>query len=290
MANLPREEGTAGGQAAVSIKPFVMKDAGSVASLESRLFPSLHPEGRQISRNEIARHILGNKIQVVLVARSGKNFVGFVNARAWKPPALEQNWKGDVFYIDQVAVDPLYRGQGIGKALISSASEIAVRRGHRLLVANINDDSYPFYERTGWSISSEGQEVCWLESPRASNKTLPHPATPYSVASGHYGQQPRTAAGYRFMAFKKLTQHAQPEALFFGDADGPDGAARVFARKVVEDVDFLASLHPSALYFLRPMIRKLYGEQELDRVQLSTLQNVTAVPGEIDKVLRTYAA
>ena len=54
----------------------------------------------------------------------------------------------------QMAVEPGYQQQGVGAAILAFAEKLAMERGYTSVVMNARDAVLPFYEKSGYTISS----------------------------------------------------------------------------------------------------------------------------------------
>lgn len=71
---------------------------------------------------------------------------------------LDKEADEDEFYIDTLSVSSLYKGQGIGSALIQAAEKRAKERGYNkiaLAVVTDNKRAYALYLRTGYEVDKE---------------------------------------------------------------------------------------------------------------------------------------
>lgn len=72
--------------------------------------------------------------------------------------SLDKEADEDEFYIDTLSVSSLYKGQGIGSALIQAAEDRAKERGYNkiaLAVVTDNKRAYSLYLRTGYEVDKE---------------------------------------------------------------------------------------------------------------------------------------
>lgn len=61
---------------------------------------------------------------------------------------------GNWFYLESFWLDKQYRGQGLGKAMLLEAEQIAKQRGCRyVLLDTLNFQAKPFYQRLGYQVT-----------------------------------------------------------------------------------------------------------------------------------------
>ncbi|WNO60756.1 GNAT family N-acetyltransferase [Rheinheimera sp. MMS21-TC3] len=61
---------------------------------------------------------------------------------------------GNWFYLESFWLDKQYRGQGLGKAMLVEAEQIAKQRGCRyVLLDTLNFQAKPFYQQLGYQIT-----------------------------------------------------------------------------------------------------------------------------------------
>lgn len=287
MARNKARKGSDGLYGDVSIRPVKLRDIDNIRSLEKRMFPSLHNDSHgstAVAISAAASVMRG----AALVAEVKKRFAGFANGWVWTGQKTPSGWKGDVFLLNGIAVEPALQRKGVGAELLKAIYERALSRGCKAVIANVDESSRAFYEREGWTVSGiAGQSVSWLESPRVSNKVLPQDDTPFAEASAHVGQPPNSLTGFDLMAFKKLTDEVLP-AFNFGD--GPEESLDGFAKRAAEDDAFLSALHPCATTLLTQTIKEIYGPEVARRVAITSLGNGTARPEDVSRCLGALAA
>lgn len=68
--------------------------------------------------------------------------------------ALTGRTFGNWFYLESFWLDKQYRGQGLGKAMLVEAEQIAKQRGCRyVLLDTLNFQAKPFYQRLGYQVT-----------------------------------------------------------------------------------------------------------------------------------------
>jgi ribosomal protein S18 acetylase RimI-like enzyme len=105
-------------------------------------------------RGEIEGLIKKPKDNIILVILAGKKFIGFLVAKI-----ISCEW----CMIDSIAVDPLYRGQGIGNLVLKHLQNILKKRRIRYLQAFVAEEaarSRKFWHQQGFK---EGKKFIWIE-------------------------------------------------------------------------------------------------------------------------------
>lgn len=72
--------------------------------------------------------------------------------------SLDKEADEDEFYLDTLSVSPLYKGKGVGSALIHAAEEQGKKRGYNksaLAVLTTNKRAYSLYLRIGYEVDKE---------------------------------------------------------------------------------------------------------------------------------------
>jgi len=146
----------------IEVRPAVTNEVERVLGMYEWLFapPGTLPPGWDPER---ARAALGEAISepdsVVLVAEHGPDLLGLATAY------LELNSVrfGRRCWVEDLAVSPEHRSQGVGKALLDAAKEWARERGATHLELDSGEarsDAHRFYEREepAW----QGKQYSWL--------------------------------------------------------------------------------------------------------------------------------
>ena len=131
----------------IHIRNLDKDDLSSIANIEERLTGVARP-GYWEKRIEISEAIRPHWAS--LVAEVNSQVVGFILGRAGE---LEFGLPGTVAWIEIIGVDPAYRGQGIGRALLekftASAEEHAIKTIFTLIDSNSNMKD--FFARLGFA-------------------------------------------------------------------------------------------------------------------------------------------
>jgi ribosomal-protein-alanine N-acetyltransferase len=121
----------------VVIRPAKLFDISSVMAVERASFREQYPRG-------IFLTFLENNPDTFLVAEYNGKVIGYV--MAYMRPDLEG-------HIMSIAVDPEYRGMGIGSALLTEAIERLIARGARYIGLEVrvsNERAIRLYEKLGF--------------------------------------------------------------------------------------------------------------------------------------------
>jgi len=125
----------------VTIRRFRMEDYDRVIELWQACGLPLKPKGRD-SREEISRQLQRPEI-IFLVAEVEGRVIGTVLA-------THDGRKG---WINRLAVDPSYRGQGLARKLVRLAEQELESEGLRMFAALIEEDNLPsirLFEKLGY--------------------------------------------------------------------------------------------------------------------------------------------
>ncbi|MDW3229898.1 MAG: GNAT family N-acetyltransferase [Acidobacteriota bacterium] len=130
----------------VLIRKFRMEDYDWIIELWQKCRLPLKPEGRD-SREEISRQIQLSQV-IFLVAEVNRQIVGTILA-------THDGRKG---WINRLAVDQTFRGQGLAGDLVGQAEQELERAGLKMYAALIEEDNLPsikLFEKLGYSFHPE---------------------------------------------------------------------------------------------------------------------------------------
>jgi GNAT superfamily N-acetyltransferase len=133
-----------------TIRPATLDDCETIAGLirELAVYEKLEDQARATA-DDLARHLFGDRPAAeVIIAEVDGQAVGF--SLFFSTFSTFRGQPGT--YLEDIFVRPEFRGQGIGKALLSSVARIAVERGSGRLewsVLDWNAPSIAFYRSQG---------------------------------------------------------------------------------------------------------------------------------------------
>lgn len=110
------------------------------------------------SRSAVERHIAGPD-GAILVAETNNEIVGFITLQVHRVEQTPRMRARRFVMIENMAVDPLRRRSGIGRALLRAAEDWATLRGIEVLqlfVWEFNDAAARFYESVGFVTELRG--------------------------------------------------------------------------------------------------------------------------------------
>ena len=137
------------------ITPATLDDLPALCALLTALFTQeaeFKPD-EAAQRRGLARIIGDDQIGLIVVARQGGQVVGMVNLLYTVSTALGER----VALLEDMVVDPLRRGSGLGTTLLQGAIALARQHGCRritLLTDGDNVAAQRFYEQHGFKPSS----------------------------------------------------------------------------------------------------------------------------------------
>ena len=137
------------------ITPATLDDLPALCALLTALFTQeaeFKPD-EAAQRRGLARIIGDDQIGLIVVARQGGQVVGMVNLLYTVSTALGER----VALLEDMVVDPLCRGAGLGATLLQGAIALARQHGCRritLLTDGDNVAAQRFYEQNGFKPSS----------------------------------------------------------------------------------------------------------------------------------------
>ncbi len=91
---------------------------------------------------------------------------GYLLARRLERPANPYGPAVRLLYIDQIAVDPAFQGQGLGRALIEAVKGLAAVEAYETIALDVwafNKEAQAFFSRMGFDIYNERR---WLRLPQ----------------------------------------------------------------------------------------------------------------------------
>jgi ribosomal protein S18 acetylase RimI-like enzyme len=138
------------------IRKFRIEDYDGIIKLWEKCRLPLKPEGRD-GREEISRQIQLDQV-IFLVAEVEAGLVGTILA-------THDGRKG---WINRLAVDPAFRGQGLAKNLVRQAERELEKAGLQMFAALIEEDnlrSIKLFEKLGYSFHPEIKYFTRKKSP-----------------------------------------------------------------------------------------------------------------------------
>ncbi|WP_010479190.1 ribosomal protein S18-alanine N-acetyltransferase [Thermococcus zilligii] len=145
--------------AMVVIRPAKIFDIPEIMRIERESFSEAYPRGLFLV-------FLENNPDTFLVAEYNGKVIGYV--MAYLRPDLEG-------HIMSIAVDPAYRGNGIGSALLTEAIERLIQKGARYIGLEVrvsNEKAIGLYERFGFrkvkrviGYYSDGEDAYYMVLP-----------------------------------------------------------------------------------------------------------------------------
>jgi GNAT superfamily N-acetyltransferase len=101
-------------------------------------------------REAMWREAFGEPASGAFVAEAGDRIVGFASFG----PSRDEDASADIGEIPAIYVEPSVLGAGVGRELISAATDALRERGYRratLWVLEANERARRFYEKAGWT-------------------------------------------------------------------------------------------------------------------------------------------
>ena len=131
-----------------------------VHALHAAWRPDIYLPAKHVFCEEIFQAFL--KTDIVLVAEKEKHIcaVMILKERQTDSPILV---KRRILFVDSLAVDETYRGQGIGSELMRMAAQLAKKQGYDGLELQVNARNglaKEFYEKLGFTEKSINMEIC----------------------------------------------------------------------------------------------------------------------------------
>lgn len=141
----------------IVIRKFRLDDYERVMELWRQCHLPLKPEGRD-SREEIGRQLELPQV-IFLVAEEGGKVIATVLA-------THDGRKG---WINRLAVDPAFRGQGLAQRLVRQAEQELEAAGLQMFAALIEEDNLPsinLFEKLGYTFHPEIKYFTRKKSPQ----------------------------------------------------------------------------------------------------------------------------
>lgn len=123
--------------------------------------PDIFKEGSKYSEKELIK-LITDKDYLVLVADAGSGVIGYAICLIKKYVNLPVFQNFTVLYVDDLCVDPLSRGKGIGHLLFDEIKNSAVKIGAHSIDLNVwslNKNAIKFYESLGMKPKSMKMEI-----------------------------------------------------------------------------------------------------------------------------------
>ncbi len=141
------------------IRQATREDAEGLAALLRGLpgdLPRFGLESPEATLKRVSEALeVSNGLYTVLVTEDADKITGFAHVH-WQPSFLHSGGEG---FISALFIHSKYRGQGLGRALLTRVQEEGNRRGcSRLMLLNMRDrTSYErgFYAKLGWKERSD---------------------------------------------------------------------------------------------------------------------------------------
>jgi len=137
----------------LNIRPMNYSDLDAVMKIQSMAYIPQYCESREVYEDKFAKYPDG-----CWVAEIDDYVVGYVISHPYlldSPPKLDavmddipQN--PDCYFIHDVAINPEYKGKGIGSALCEKAKSLAKERNLPNMALISVQDSHPFWEKMGF--------------------------------------------------------------------------------------------------------------------------------------------
>jgi ribosomal protein S18 acetylase RimI-like enzyme len=116
------------------------------------------PDDEWPTRSAVASLIVGPS-STILIAETNTEIAGFVALRVYRVEQTPRMQRRSFVIIENMAVDNLQRGRGVGRALLRAAEDWTAQRGIatlQLFVWQFNDAAVRFYESEGFVTELRG--------------------------------------------------------------------------------------------------------------------------------------
>ncbi|MDO5565073.1 MAG: GNAT family N-acetyltransferase [Planctomycetia bacterium] len=145
---------------AIGIRMIREPDVTSALDNQLRDFLSrIFPEWAEIFKSRRCWHEARPVFSII--AECGNRIVGHVGVvertitNCW-------NWRYNVGSFQGVSVDPEFRGQGLGKALLDRALEESKQYGYDFVILFCKEPLVPFYCKLGWKLPEDSM-IMWRD-------------------------------------------------------------------------------------------------------------------------------
>jgi ribosomal protein S18 acetylase RimI-like enzyme len=134
------------------------EQVGKVFAQENRFHAKLLPEifkvAEPIMTHEWYDEILSNPHKALFVAELGSAIIAVLLLKVMTSPDDPIFQPRRYVYVDEIAVEEIHRGQGVGQSLMRKAGEWALAQGAREIELNVwetNTRAILFYENLGYT-------------------------------------------------------------------------------------------------------------------------------------------
>ena len=131
----------------MEIRPMIQQDSGQVADLSQQLG---YPSSEADIRKRLDTMGQGADFSAFVAETTDGRVVGWIQVYAVR--LIEEDVYAEV---GGLVVDTQYRGNGLGKGLLTSCEKWAAERGYSTVSVHSNmkrTEARPFYEKTGYDI------------------------------------------------------------------------------------------------------------------------------------------
>ncbi|WP_152394715.1 GNAT family N-acetyltransferase [Paenibacillus guangzhouensis] len=124
----------------------------------------MQPGNRLSYENTIVYEVEGQVVGFLLAYHGSrteeldKPFVDRIRSVSGEEVTIVKEAQDDEYYLDSVAVNDAYQGQGIGKKLMDAFEQQGIERGYTklaLLVEMDNENAYQLYVKKGYHVDGE---------------------------------------------------------------------------------------------------------------------------------------
>ena len=137
----------------IDIRPMNNGDLDAVMKIQSMAYVPEYCESREVYEDKFAKFPDG-----CWIAEMEGHVVGYVISHPYllsNPPKLDKVMDDipqnpDCYFMHDVAINPAYKGKGIGSALCEKAKSLAREHGLLNMALISVQDSHPFWEKMGF--------------------------------------------------------------------------------------------------------------------------------------------